>query len=103
MPQLNTAEAHARSVMHELQVSQPALMRFLQSLQFAVEKIEAFDIADNRRLSRFMCGFEVGGAQRAADAVMDDQLVHPREAIEMISVELPRCGRAQRRYVPSRR
>ena len=51
-----------RRVMHELQMPHAALMRFLQPFELAVEKVEALDIGDDRRLARLVRRFEIGGA-----------------------------------------
>jgi len=71
-------------VMNQLQVAQPESMRFLQPLELAVEEIEPFDIPDNRRCAGLVRGFEVGGTQRPANAVMRHQLVHPGKTFKMV-------------------
>jgi hypothetical protein len=69
-------------------------MRLLEAFEFPFEKVEALDICDNRRLSRPMRRFEIGGIQRAAHPVTRDQLVHPGQAIEVVAVKLTRCRRS---------
>ncbi len=82
-PGLEIADVVEASPMHELEVAQPALVRLLEPFELAVEEIEPFRIADDRRIARLVRGFEVGGGKRAADAVMGDELVHPPEPFEM--------------------
>ncbi len=41
-------------VVHELQVPDATLMRFLQPLELAVDKVEPLHIGNDRGLSRFM-------------------------------------------------
>ena len=79
-----------RRVVHELHMPDAAPMRLLEPFELAVEKIEPLDIGDDRRLSRLVRRFEIGGVQRPAHAVSGDQLVHPGEAVEMVAVELAR-------------
>ena len=57
-----------RRVMHELQVPDAALMRFLKSFEFGLQKVEPFHVSDDRGLSRFVGGFEIGRGKRAAQA-----------------------------------
>jgi len=66
-----------RRVMHELHMADTPPMRLLEAFEFPFEKVEALDICDNRRLSRPVRRFEIGGIQRAAHPVTRDQLVHP--------------------------
>jgi hypothetical protein len=75
-------------VMHELHMPDAAPMRLLEPLELGFEKVEAFDVADDRGLSRLMRGLEIGRGERAAQAVLRDHLVHPGESIEMVFVEL---------------
>ena len=87
-----------RRVMHELHMPDAAPMRLLQPFEFALEEVEPLDIGDNRRLSRLVRRFEIGGVQRAAHAMVGDQRVDPGEAIEVVAVELARlrgasCGK----------
>src|SRR5262245_44256485 len=81
-------------VMHELHMADAPPMRLLEAFEFPLEKVEPLYIGDNRRLSRPVCGFEIGGIQRAAHAVTGDQLVHPSEAVEVVPVKLARRRRA---------
>jgi hypothetical protein len=81
-------------VVHELQMSDAALMRFLQPLEPAVEKIEPFDVGDECRLCRLVRRDKVGGAKRPAHPVMANDLVHPGEAIEMVPIKLAWFGAA---------
>lgn len=77
-----------RRVMHELDMPDAALMRFFESFEFPVEKIQPLDIGDDCRLPRLVRRVEIGHAQRPAHAVLGDQLVHPRQTVEMIAVKL---------------
>ena len=70
-----------RRVMHELDMPDAALMRFLKSLELGLEKVEPFHVGDDRGLARFMGGFEIGRGQRAAQAMVGDHLIHPCEAL----------------------
>src|SRR5947207_14707056 len=76
-----------RRVMDELQVPQTALVRFLQPLKLAIEEIKPFHISYNRRLPRFVRRLQIGCAQRAAHAMMSNELIHPGEPAEMMMVE----------------
>jgi hypothetical protein len=64
----------------------PRRCGLLEPFEFHVEEVEPLDIGDNRRLSRLVSRFEIGGAQRAAHTMMGNQLVHPGEAIEVVTV-----------------
>ena len=64
-----------RRVMHELYVPDAAPMRLLEPFELPVEKVEPLDIGDDRRLSRLVCAFEIGGIQRSAHTVTGDQFV----------------------------
>src|SRR5258705_13039587 len=57
-------------VVHELQMPDAALMRFLQPLELAVEKVEPFHIGDDRGLPGFMGRLEIGRGKGAAQAVI---------------------------------
>src|SRR5204863_869939 len=81
-------------VMDELQVSQTALVRFLQPLQPAIEKIEPFYIPNYRWLARSVRFLQIGCAKGAAHAMMSNELIHPGEPVEMIAVKFARCGSA---------
>jgi len=52
-------------VVHELQVADAALMRFLQPFKLAIQKIEALDIRDDGRLPGFVRRFEISSRKRA--------------------------------------
>jgi hypothetical protein len=80
-----------RGVMDELQVPQTALVRFLQPLELAIEKIEPFHVSNNRRLLVFVRFLQIGCAKGAAHPMMRNQLVHPGEPVEMIAVKFVRC------------
>src|SRR3954469_21845796 len=67
---------------------QPAAMRFLKTLDLAVEKIETLDIADDRRLASLVRSFQFRGRQRPDQAMMRHHLVHPVEPLEMVPIEL---------------
>ena len=81
-------------VVHELNVPDAALVRFLEPFEPGLEKIEPFHVGDDRGLSRFMGCFEIGGAKGAAQAMIGDHLIHPSEALEMVPIELARLGGA---------
>jgi hypothetical protein len=66
-----------RRVVHELHMPDAPLMCLLQPFQLPVEEIETLHIGDDRRLSRLVRRFEIGGIQCAAHAMTGDQLVHP--------------------------
>jgi hypothetical protein len=83
--------------MDELQVPQTALVRFLQPLQLAIEKIEPFDIPNYRWLAPSMRFLQIGCAKGSAHAMMSNQLIHPGEPVEMMTVEFARCGCAHHR------
>ena len=89
-------------VVHELHMPDAPLMRLLQPFEFPLEEIETLDIGDDRRLSRLVRRFEIGGIQRAAHTVTGDQLVHPGEAVEMVPVKLARCRRSHHSEGPFR-
>ena len=84
----------AERVVYKLYMPDAPLMCFLQPLQLPVEEIEPLHIGDDRRLSRLVRRFEIGGIQRAAHAMIDDQFVHPGEAVEVVTVKLVRCRRS---------
>src|SRR6266403_5865857 len=92
---LEVAEVVGR-VMHELNVPDAARMRLFEPLELALEEVEPLDVADDRGLARFVRSLEIGGVERATQAVVRDQLVHPIETPEVVLVELARLGRAQR-------
>src|SRR6266850_3940578 len=73
-----------------------ALMRFLKPFQLGLQKVEPFHVGNDRGLSRFMGGFEIGCRKGAAQAMAGDHLVHPSEALEMMLIELARLGGAHR-------
>ena len=81
-------------VMHKLHMPDAPPMRLLEAFEFSLEKIEPLDVGDDRRLSCPVCGFQIGGIQRAAHAVTGDQLVHPGEAVEVVAVKLTWCRRS---------
>ena len=62
-------------VMHELHMPDAPPMRFLKPFEFALKEVEPLDIGDDRRLSRLVCAFEIGGIQRSAHTVTGDQFV----------------------------
>jgi len=78
-------------VMHELHVPDAPPMRLLQPFQLPLEKVEPLHIGNNRRLSRQVRGFEIGGIQRAAHAMIGNQLIPPGEAVEVVPVKLAQC------------
>src|SRR5207248_10289498 len=86
-----------RGIMDELQVPQTALVRFLQPLQLAIEKIEPFNIPNYRWLARSMRFLQIGCAKGPAHAMMSNELIHPGEPVEMMMVEFAGCGGAHRR------
>jgi hypothetical protein len=88
-------------VVYKLHMPDAPLMCFLQPLQLPVEEIEPLHIGDDRRLSRLVRRFEIGGIQRAAHAMIDDQFVHPGEAVEVVTVKLVRCRRSHHGEGPS--
>ena len=51
-----------------------APMRLLQPFKLHFEEVESLHVGDDRRLSRLVRRFEIGGAERAARAVTGDQL-----------------------------
>ena len=53
-------------VVDELNMPDAALMRFLEPFELSLEKIEPFHVCDDRRLSRFMRGFEIGRGKGSA-------------------------------------
>jgi hypothetical protein len=83
-------------VVHELHVPDTPLMRLLEPLELHHEDVETFHVADDRRLPFPMRGLQIGRGERAAQAVLGDQFVHPRQAIEVVGVGQSRFGRAQR-------
>ena len=83
-------------VVHELDVPDAALMRFLEPFELHLEKVEPFHVGDDRGLTRLMGRFEIGGGKRAAQAMFGDHLIHPCEALEMVPIELARLGGAHR-------
>src|SRR5260370_38537132 len=83
-------------VMYKLQVPDAALMRFLQSLELRVEEVEPFDIGDDRGLPRLMRSREIRRAKGATHAMGANQLAHPGEPLEMMTIELSRAGHAHR-------
>ena len=83
-----------RRVMHELHMADTRRCASCEAFEFPFEKVEALDICDNRRLSRPVRRFEIGGIQRAAHPVTRDQLVHPGQGIEVVAVKLTRCRRS---------
>jgi len=91
-----------RRVMHELHMPDAPPMRLLEPFEFPLEKIETLHIGDNRRLSRLVRRFEIGGVQRAAHTMTGDQLVHPGEAVEVVPVKLARCRRSHHSEGPFR-
>ena len=91
-----------RRVMHELHKPDAPLVRFLQPFQLPVKEIEPLNVGDDRRLSRLVRRFEIGGIQRAADAVIGDQFVQPGETVEVVTVKLARHRRAHHSEGPFR-
>jgi hypothetical protein len=91
-----------RRVMHELHMPDAPPMHFLEAFEFPLEKIEPLHIRDDRRLSRLVRRFEIGGIQRAAHTVTGNQLVHPGEAVEVVPVKLARCWRSHHSEGPFR-
>ena len=83
-------------VVHELYMPDAALMRFLKPFELGLEKVEPFHVGNDRGLSRFMGGFEIGCGKGAAQAMASDHLIHPSEALEMMAIELARLGGAHR-------
>ena len=73
-----------------------------QPFQLPVEEVEPLDIGDDRRLSRLVRRFEIGGIQRAAHTMIGDQLIHPGEAVEVVPVKLARCRRSHHSEGPFR-
>jgi hypothetical protein len=69
-------------------------MRLLEPFEFPLEKVEPLHIGDNRRLSRFVRRFEIGGIQREAHAMTGDQFVHPGEVVEVVPIKRARFRRA---------
>ena len=78
-------------VMHELHMPDAPPMRFLQAFQLSVEEVEPLHISDNRRFPRHVRRFEIGGIQRAAHAMIGNQLIPPGEAVEVVPVKLAQC------------
>src|SRR6266851_4738800 len=62
-----------RRVVHELHVPDAVPVRFLQPFKLLFKEVEPLHIGDDCRLSRLVRRFQIGGAQRAADAMMGDQ------------------------------
>jgi hypothetical protein len=83
-----------RRVMHELHMPDAPPMRLLEPLQLAVEEIEPLYVGYDRRLSRPVRRFEIGGIQRAAHTMTGDQLVHPGKAVDVVAVKLARRRRS---------
>jgi hypothetical protein len=83
-------------VVHELQVPDATLMRFLEPFELGLQKVQPFHVGDDRGLSRLMGGFEIGSAKGAAQAMIGDHPIHPSEALEMVAIELARLGCAHR-------
>src|SRR5271165_891964 len=77
-------------------------MRFFEPLELCFQKVEPFRVSDDRRLSRFMGGFEIGRRKGAAQAMVGDHLIHPSEALEMVPVELARLRCTHRGQNPLR-
>jgi hypothetical protein len=80
---------------HELDVPDAALMRLFQSFEFSFQKVQPFDVTDDRGRSGRMRRFEIGSRKRAAQAVMGDHLIHPGQTLQVILVELVRFRRSQ--------
>ena len=81
-------------IMHKLHVADAPLMRFLQSLQPPVEKIEPLYVGDDRWPLCFVRRLEISRAQRSADVMMGDQFVEPGKAVEVVTVKFARRRRA---------
>jgi hypothetical protein len=77
-------------VVHELDMTDAALMGLLKTLKLGFEKIESFHITHDRGLSGPMGRLEIGRRKRSAQAVRGDHLVHPIEPLEMVLVESAR-------------
>jgi hypothetical protein len=58
---LEIADVVAR-VVHQLHMPDAALMSVLQPFEFQLQEVEPLHIGDDRRLSRFVRGFEIGSA-----------------------------------------
>jgi hypothetical protein len=89
-------------VVYKLHMPDAPLMCFLQPFQLPVEEIEPLHIGDDRRLSRLVRRFEIGGIQSAAHAMIGDQFVQPGEAFEVVTVKLVRCRRSHHGEGPLR-
>src|ERR1700747_410078 len=77
-------------------------MRFLEPFELGFEKVQPFDVGNDRGLSRLMGCFEVGGGKRAAETMIGHHFIRPGEALEMVPIELTRFWCAQRGENPSR-
>src|SRR5262249_58066423 len=77
-------------VVHELHMPDPPPVRLLEPFDFPLEKVETLHIGDNCVLSRLVGRFEIRGIQHAVHTMIGDQLVHPGEAVEAVTIKLGR-------------
>src|SRR5262249_15149186 len=75
-------------IVHELHMPDPPPMRLLEPFDFPLEKVETLHIGDNCGRSRLVCRFEIRGIQHAVHTMIGDQLVHPGEAVEVVTIKL---------------
>ena len=78
-----------------------APISFLKPLKLPIEEVESFDVSYDHGLGRFVRGFEIGGSERAAHAMISNQFVHPSETLEVVLIEFTGCRRAQHGSAPS--
>ena len=85
-----------RRVVHELHRAHAATVRFLQTLELLLQEVESLDVDDDRRLAGRVCGTQIADGQRAAHAMLADELVYPVETIEVVGIEESGLRRAER-------
>src|SRR6202043_4034485 len=68
-------------VVHELDVPDAALMRFLKPLKLHLEEIEPLHVAHNRRLPRPMGRLQIRRGESAAQTMIGNHLVDPGKAL----------------------
>jgi hypothetical protein len=89
-------------VVHELDVPDAALVRFLEPLELPLKKIQSFNVAHYGRSARCVRGFQIRRRKRAPQPMMSDHLIYPIKAAQMILIELARLRGAQRCQDPGR-
>jgi len=81
---------------HELQVPDATLVRFLKPFELAIKEVEPFNIGDDSRPPGVMGCLQIAGGKGAAQTVVGDDFIHPGETLEMVTVELARLGCSHR-------